>query len=260
MSTSPPIVLCFSGSDPSGGAGIQADQAAIHNLGTHCVSVITALTIQNTQNVFNFYPTPAPVVLEQANALIQDLPIQVVKLGMLGSLENVAAIRQWLMAHTGLTVVLDPVMVAGGGGKLAPHSMATAIKQQLCPLTTLITPNTLEAHQLAPMAQNDAECAQVLLTSGCQHVLIKGSHADTPDVINMLYNNAGLVQSYQWPRLPYAYHGSGCTLAASIAALLAKNMPLPQAVQHAQTYTWESLKRAYQPGKGQYVPNRYYNK
>ncbi|MFI4954732.1 MAG: bifunctional hydroxymethylpyrimidine kinase/phosphomethylpyrimidine kinase [Gammaproteobacteria bacterium] len=257
MPPSPPIVLCFSGSDPSGGAGIQADLAAIHHLGAHCVSVITALTIQNTQNVFNFYPTPATVILEQANALAIDLPIKAVKIGMIGSLENATAICEWLTQHSELPVILDPVMVAGGGGDLAEQNMTTAIKQLLCPLATIVTPNTIEAYQLAPLAHNLKECAQELLAHGCKNVLIKGSHDNTPEVINLLYNNAGLIQTYTWPRLPHSYHGSGCTLAASIAALLAQDIPLNDAVQQAQTYTWECLKRAYQPGKGQHIPNRY---
>lgn len=253
-----PIVLCFSGSDPSGGAGIQADLAAIHNLGAHCASVITALTVQNTQNSFKFYPTPASVILEQAEALAADFLIKAVKIGMIGSVENVDAIRSWLIQRPELPVILDPVTIASGGGSLATENLVADLSEKLFPLATLVTPNTIEAHQFAPNADTLEQCAQTLLTYGCQHVLIKGSHSNTPKVHNLLYNNHGLMQSFTWQRLPHSYHGSGCTLAASIAALLALGEPLNIAVEKAQAYTWECLAHGYQPGTAQYVPNRYY--
>jgi hydroxymethylpyrimidine/phosphomethylpyrimidine kinase len=253
-----PIILCFSGSDPSGGAGIQADLAAIHNLGGHCAGVITALTIQNTENVFNFFPTPADIILQQADVLMADMPIHAIKIGMLGSVENVLAISQWLQQYPTIPVILDPVIIASGGGHLAQQNIIEAMITKLFPLISIVTPNSLEARQLAPHANNLTACAQTLLDYGCQYVLIKGSHETTPNVTNMLYNHAGLMQSYTWSRLPHSYHGSGCTLAASIAALLALGMSVEEAVRCAQAYTWECLAHAYQPGKAQYIPNRWY--
>jgi hydroxymethylpyrimidine/phosphomethylpyrimidine kinase len=132
--------------------------------------------------------------------------------------------------------------------------------EYLFPLATIITPNSIEARQLAPAATSLEECAETLLSYGCEYVLLKGSHEATPDVRNVLYNKAGLVKEYRWPRLPHEYHGSGCTLAASIAALLAEQHSVENAVQQAQAYTWECLNHAYKPGKGQYVPDRTPNK
>lgn len=259
MFTIPPTVLCFSGSDPSGGAGIQADIMAIHALGSHCASIITALTVQNTQNVYDFLPIAADFLLQQANVIMQDLPVAAIKIGMLGSIENVRALGMWLQAHPHIPVVLDPVTVASGGGELGGESIVEAITQHLLPRATLITPNTIEAQQFVPHAKNQDECAQYFLARHCEYVLIKGSHADTPDVTNTLYQAKHTPISQTWPRLPHDYHGSGCTLAASVAALLAQELSVAEAVKHAQTYTWECLTHAYRPGKGQYVPQRFLN-
>lgn len=256
MIKAPPIVLCFSGSDPSGGAGVQADLLAIHHLKAHCAGVITALTIQNTVNVRRFVSTPADVVLQQADALVADMPISAIKMGMLGSVDVIKALGKWLQNYPAIPIILDPVTVASGGGALAQQHVIEAMIEYLFPLATIVTPNTIEARQLSPNATSLEECAITLLSYGCEYVLLKGSHEATPDVRNVLYNKTGLVQEYTWPRLPHEYHGSGCTLAASMAALLAQQIPMEQAVQRAQAYTWECLNQAYQPGKGQYVPER----
>lgn len=260
MFTSPLTVLCFSGSDPSGGAGIQADITAIHALGAHCASIITALTIQNTQNVYGFIPIAADFLLRQADVIMQDLPIAAIKIGMLGSIENVLALGAWLQAHPHIPVVLDPVTVASGGGELGDKAIIEAITQHLLPRATLITPNTVEAQQFVPQAENLDECAQYFLEKHCDYVLIKGSHADTPDVTNTLYHAKNSPITQTWTRLPHDYHGSGCTLAASVAAFLARGCNVVDAVEKAQTYTWECLAQAYRPGKGQYVPQRILNK
>lgn len=252
-----PIVLCFSGSDPSGGAGIQADIAAIHQQGAHCASVITALTVQNTQNVFSFLTTPAELIVQQANVIVEDMPINAVKLGMLGSVENVKAIAQWLTEHPHLPVILDPVIAANSGGELSEPEIVAAISQYLLPKATIATPNAIEAYQFATHALNFDECAKYFLQQQCEHVLIKGGHTASSTVTNVLYDQSGIIDSMKWPRLPHTYHGSGCTLAASIAAYIAKGCSILTAVQKAQHYTWECLANAYQPGKGQYIPERY---
>jgi hydroxymethylpyrimidine/phosphomethylpyrimidine kinase len=257
MTTSPPIVLCFSGSDPSGGAGIQADITAIHYLGAHAACVITAITVQNTQNVFSFIPTQAELLLQQADAIMQDMPIKAIKIGMLGSVDNVLALSKWLQSFPDIPVVLDPVTVANSGGSLGEQTVVGAITQHLLPRATIVTPNIIEAHQFAGSTLNLAECAQYFLAQHCPYVLIKGSHANTDEVTNVLYHASGSMDTQTWPRLPHRYHGSGCTLASSIAAFLAHGLSLPEAVQKAQAYTWECLANAYQPGKGQYIPQRY---
>jgi hydroxymethylpyrimidine/phosphomethylpyrimidine kinase len=130
------------------------------------------------------------------------------------------------------------------------------------PQTTILTPNSLEARRLIQDEDNEednpdlAECAKRIIQLGCEYVLITGTHENTPKVINNLYGEHGLIRSDSWPRLPGIYHGSGCTLASAIAALLANGLPMEEAVREAQEYTWETLKYGFRPGMGQHIPDR----
>ena len=136
------------------------------------------------------------------------------------------------------------------------------MRELLLPQTTILTPNSLEARRLIQDEDNDddnpdlAECAKRIIELGCEYVLITGTHENTPKVINSLYGEHGLIRSDSWPRLPGIYHGSGCTLASAIAALLANGLPMEEAVREAQEYTWESLKYGFRPGMGQHIPDR----
>ncbi len=254
----PPVVMAFSGSDPTGGAGILADSEAVASMGCRLAPVITALTVQDTTNVLSCEPVAGRMVVEQARAVLEDMPVSAFKLGMLGSVENAEVVHTLLSDYAGIPVVLDPVLVAGGGAELADASLRQAMLTLLFPQTTLLTPNSHEARLLAPEADSLDACAQALEGYGCDYVLITGTHENTPMVENSLYSNRRKLDSWQWPRLRHDYHGSGCTLAASAAALLAQgNEPL-SAVQEAQDYTWKALRDGCRPGMGQYLPNRYY--
>ena len=140
--------------------------------------------------------------------------------------------------------------------------MLDALRELLLPQTTILTPNSLEARRLIQDEDNDednpdlAECAKRIIQLGCEYVLITGTHENTPKVINNLYGEHGLIRSDSWPRLPGIYHGSGCTLASAIAALLANGLPMEEAVREAQEYTWETLKYGFRPGMGQHIPDR----
>jgi len=132
------------------------------------------------------------------------------------------------------------------------------MRNLLFPLTTILTPNTDEARLLAPGADSMTACAEALQELGCEYVLITGTHAATPHVINTLYGNHRELESYQWTRLPHQYHGSGCTLAAAIAALLAQGLEPLSAIHEAQEFTWQSLAQANRLGMGQLIPNRFF--
>jgi hydroxymethylpyrimidine/phosphomethylpyrimidine kinase len=225
-------------------------------MGCHAVPVITALTVQDTQNVSRYYPVDATILIEQARAVLEDMPVAAFKIGMTGSADNVEAIHTLLMDYPDIPVVLDPVILAGGGGELADEDIVEAMKSLLFPLTTVLTPNSHEARFLAPEADNLEACAQELMEDGCEFVLITGTHERTAKVINQLYTNHQIIEAYEWERLPANYHGSGCTLAAAIAGLLAQGAEPVNAVQEAQEYTWEALKNGYRIGMGQYLPNR----
>lgn len=264
MSANPPalpVVLACSGNDPSGGAGICADIMTISSLGCHPAPVITALTIQDTHNVRALLPVDAKQLLDQATAILEDVAVAAFKIGVIGSVENAVTLHRLLRAHPTIPVVLDPVLAAGGGTELASMALIDAIRTLLLPLTTVLTPNSVEVRRLAPEGDSLNACAMALLERGCQYVLITGGHEPTETVTNSLYGNHRLLETFHWPRLPNPYHGSGCTLAAAIAALLAQGQANPSgpptsAIIQAQDYTWRTLEAACRVGGGQWIPNR----
>jgi hydroxymethylpyrimidine/phosphomethylpyrimidine kinase len=256
----PPVVLTFAASDPSGGAGLQADILTLASMGCHPLSVLTAITVQDTMGVEGVQPVDAAWVADQARCLLEDMPVDAFKIGVLGSVENIAAIAEILSDYPDVPLVLDPVLASGRGDELATDEMLHALRELLLPRTTIVTPNSTEARRIAD-GEEDVEpalpvCAQRLIEMGCEYVLITGTHEPTPQVVNTLYNRSGVVRSDSWERLAGSYHGSGCTLASAIAALIANGLELPEAVREAQDYTWHALAKAYRPGMGQLLPDR----
>jgi hydroxymethylpyrimidine/phosphomethylpyrimidine kinase len=258
----PPIVLVFAASDPSGGAGLQADIMTLSSMGCHPLSVVTAVTIQDTTGVDDVSPIDAEWVADQARCVLEDMPIAAFKIGVLGSVETIAAIAEVVSDYPEIPLVLDPVLASGRGDELASEEMVAALRELLVPQTTIITPNSLEARRLAIDDSNEdddpdlAECAQRLIASGCEYVLVTGTHENTPQVVNTLYGQEGVLRSDSWQRLPGSFHGSGCTLASAIAATIANGLPIGDAVKDAQEYTWQTLKAAFRPGMGQQIPDR----
>jgi hydroxymethylpyrimidine/phosphomethylpyrimidine kinase len=256
----PAVVLTFAASDPSGGAGIQADVLTLASMGCHPLSVLTAITVQDTLGVEAVQALDAEWVADQARCLLEDMPVDAFKVGVLGSVENITVIAEILSDYPDVPLVLDPVLASGRGDELATEEMLHAMRELLLPRTTIITPNSTEARRLAD-GEEDVEptltvCAQRLIEMGCEYVLITGTHEPTVEVVNTLYGANGVVRSDKWERLPGTYHGSGCTLASAIAAMLANGLELPEAVREAQDYTWHALARAYRPGMGQFLPDR----
>lgn len=262
MTDSPPIVMVFAATDPTGGAGLQADIMTLASMGCHPVSVVTAITIQDTTGVDGMQPIDGEWVADQARCILEDMPVAAFKVGVLGSLEAVAAVAEVVSDYPEIPLILDPVLASGRGDELASEEMLTAIRELLIPQTTIVTPNSIEARRLAADDGDDndnpdlAECARRILESGCEYVLITGTHEHTGDVTNTLYNSDGVVRSDAWPRLPGSFHGSGCTLASALAATIANGVDMQEAVRDAQEYTWQSLKLAFRPGMGQHIPDR----
>ena len=258
----PPIVLSFSANDSSGGAGIQADTLTLASMGCHPLSVITAVTVQDTVGVDDVMALDPGWVADQARAVLEDMPVHAFKIGMLGSVEIIAAIAEIVLDYPDIPIVLDPVLSSGRGDELASEDMILAMRELLLPQTTIITPNSIEARRLV---QDDAEdfdeldldqCGGRLLHMGCEYVLITGAHENTRQVTNTLYTDSGIVRSDVWQRLTGSFHGSGCTLASAIAATLANGLPISDGVYEAQEYTWQALKAGFHPGMGQYLPDR----
>ncbi len=256
-STQRPVVVSFSGHDPCGGAGIQADIEAITSHHCHAASIITCLTEQDTKNVAEIVPQNPDKLIRQAKMLLNDLPVHAFKIGLIGHVDTVQVIYDIVRRYPLIPVILDPILVAGGGTNLANDDLINSMRELLLPLTTVLTPNCAEARQLTGL--NDIEaCGLSLLNNfGCEYVLITGADEATKSVENCLFHHNHR-ENYTWARLPSKYHGSGCTLAASIAALFAQGVEPLQAINDAQEYTWNCLQTAYKTGAGQSNPNRFF--
>lgn len=279
-SSAPPIVLAFAATDPTGGAGIQADLLTLASMGCHAVTVVTAVTVQDTAGVDDVLPIDSDWVVDQARLVLEDMPVVAFKVGLVGSVENIAAIAEVVADYPDIPLILDPVLASGRGDELASDEVIAAMTELLLPQTTIITPNSQEARRLARALPQDedgedgvategdgdkdgddpdlAECARRILRMGCEYVLITGTHENTPQVVNTLYNEQGVVRTDTWERLPGSYHGSGCTLASAISATLANGLDIPEAVREAQEYTWQSLAAGFRPGMGQFIPDRFF--
>ena len=242
----PPIVLAFAAADPSGGTGIQADVLTLASMGCHPLSVITALTVQDTLGIEGVQAVDPEWVVDQARCLLDDMPVDAFKIGALGSVENIAAVAEILSDYPDVPLILDPVLGSGRGEELATEEMVRALTEVLLPQTTILVANSLEIRRLAESDEEDepalSGCASALVEAGCEYVLVTGTHEPSREIVNTLYSKSGVVRTDSWPRLPGSVHGAGGTLAAAVAAMLANGLDMPEAVREAQDYTWHTLK------------------
>ena len=240
-------VLTIAGSDCSGGAGIQADIKAISALGGYAASAITAITVQNTCGVTGIHPVPASYVKAQIEAVMTDIKPSAIKIGMINDVEIVKAIAESIKEYKPKFVVFDPVMVSTSGCKLIEDKAIEAIKEELIPLSTIITPNLSEAMVLTGDSISDAAsmtaAGNKIQESGCGAVLIKGGHLEGNDMCDVL--------CIKGENTPYIYtaskisskntHGTGCTLSSSIATYLALGETLQEAVRKAKDYVHKGI-------------------
>ena len=249
-------ILCLSGLDPTGGAGIQADIEAIAAAGGHALPVITTLTVQDSRNVTMSVAVDAEVLARQLDVLLADCPVAAVKIGLLGNAAQIRIIAARLETLR-VPVVCDPVLRAGGGRDLANSETIDALRSLLLPQVTLLTPNAGEARRLAGGIADAAQAAHELLALGCRQVLVTGGDEPGDSVVNLLYSPNAVAVRYEWPRLAETFHGAGCTLAASIAARFAQGQPMQHAVADAQRWTHRALERAFAVGRGRRIPGRW---
>ncbi len=246
----------LSGLDPSGGAGIQADIQAITSIGAHPLPVLTCLTVQDTRNVYGAEPVSPDLIKQQLECLAQDTPIHAIKTGALGNAEVVEVLVEFVQKHSGVPLIVDPVIKAAGGGDLADDALVTAMKDKLFARAEMITPNGIELAQLGG-SDNPAEAARNLLQTGCESVLATGGHGTGIHIINTLYNHAPEPMEWEVERVgSNEYHGTGCTLAAAIAAGRAMGLSPRAAISQAQNYVHRTLLHALTVGQGQRVPDR----
>jgi hydroxymethylpyrimidine/phosphomethylpyrimidine kinase len=243
------IALSIAGSDPSGGAGIQADLKSFAALGVYGAALPVALTAQNTRGVFAVQGVAPDFVATALDALFDDLAIGAVKIGMVPDAVVVEAVRDALVRHGARNIVVDPVIVASSGDRLLPPDAVGALRDGLFPLAAVVTPNLLEAAALLgePPAAGEAEMmeqARRLLAFGSQAVLLKGGHAGGPEAVDVLVSQEG-VQRFAGQRVETRNtHGTGCTLSAAIAAELAKGQGLFEAIAAAKAYVGAAIAAA----------------
>jgi hydroxymethylpyrimidine/phosphomethylpyrimidine kinase len=249
MTTPPvriPIALTIAGSDSSGGAGIQADLKAFSAFGVYGASVITALTAQNTRGVSAVEAISPGFIVAQMEAVLSDLDVGAIKTGMLANAAIVEAVAARLASAPPLPVVVDPVMVATSGDVLLEPAAIEAVKSRLTPLALLLTPNLPEAARMlgATEATSETEAiaqARALHGLGCKAVLLKGGHGSGDLAVDILCDANG-VQRFVKPKVDTRHtHGTGCTLSAAIAALLARGATMREAVERAKDYVWQGL-------------------
>ena len=221
--------------------------------------------MQDTVGVEGVMALDADWINDQARTILEDVQVSAFKLGLLGSVENIAVIAEIMADYPDVPLLIDPILTSGRGDDLTNEEMQAAMCELLFPQATLITPNSIEARRLAFYDEGDEvkytsleESAQRLLAMGTEYVLITGTHERSADVMNSLYGAEGLIKEYHWERLAGSYHGSGCTLTSAIAACMAHGLTVEEALQEAQEYTWQTLKNAFRPGMGQFIPDRFF--
>jgi hydroxymethylpyrimidine/phosphomethylpyrimidine kinase len=243
------IALTIAGSDSSGGAGIQADLKTFAALGVYGASVITALTAQNTQGVSAIHEVPPGFITAQIDAVFSDLAIAAVKIGMLPRAAAVEAVARSLTRHKAKNIVIDPVLVASSGDKLAAADAVGALRRLLIPRAMLVTPNLPEAAALtgATLARNEAEMegqAREILGLGARHVLIKGGHGEGDEAVDLLIGEGAVVRLSAKRITSKNTHGTGCTLSSAIVAGLAKKGDIVAATQDAKKFLTAALAKA----------------
>jgi len=263
VTATPPRLLTIAGSDSGGGAGIQADLKTFAAHGAYGMSVVTAVTAQNTREVRAVHEVPAAVVAAQIDAVFEDIGVDAVKIGMLASVAILRTVADGLERHRPRLVVLDPVMVAKSGDPLLTDDAVAVLAEELVPLATVVTPNLPEAARLAGVAVDDEEgrreAARRLSARG-PAVLVKGGHGEGAEVADLLFDGR-IFHLFLHPRVATtSTHGTGCTLSSAIACRLARGDELAAAVKGAIDYLQGALAAAYPLGGGHGPVNHLYRR
>ncbi len=255
-------VLTIAGSDSGGGAGIQADLKAMSANGVYAMSVITAITAQNTEEVTDVLELPTSIIAAQLDAIFNDFDVAAVKTGMLSSTDIIKTVVKLLKPQQVKNLVVDPVMIAKGGQALLKPDAIDTIKKELFPLALLVTPNVHEAQQLSGIeitSLADARrAAKTIHQFGCANVLIKGGHLASDRATDLLYDGRFFnIYKGEFIDTPHT-HGTGCTFASAIAAHIARGKTVPDAVQTAKTYLTEAIRHSLAIGHGKGPTNHFY--
>jgi hydroxymethylpyrimidine/phosphomethylpyrimidine kinase len=246
--------LTIAGSDPSGGAGIQADLKTIEANGGYGTTAITAITVQNTRGVSRFQSLESNLVREQLEAVFDDLDVAAVKSGMLGEAPTVAVVAELLRAHAVRNYVLDPVVASSGGFRLLDEPAIETLKRRLVPRAALLVPNVEDVRALTGLEIRDVDDAERagrrLLELGCEAVLVKGGHLSERAATDVLVSPAG-TRTFSAERIDSVHdHGTGCVYSAAIATRLGRGLSLVDAIDRAKEFVTDSLRHALPLGRG----------
>jgi hydroxymethylpyrimidine/phosphomethylpyrimidine kinase len=259
-----PLILSFGAADPVGAIGIQADLASFAAMGCHGLSVITSILIGDTARVEDAQIIDADWVADQARVLLEDMPVAAFKVGALGSIENVSAIAEIVSDYPDVPLILDPFLSALPDLGPEGEDMLVAVRELLIPQTTLFLASAVELSRLAetwrePSTDDTlAIDAMRLIDMGCEYVFVTGTPGDVHEISNSLFDESGALRSDSWQRLPGSFNGAGSTLSATIAAMLANGVDVPEAVFEAQEFTHAALTHAHRLGMGKLTPDRYF--
>ena len=248
-------VLSIAGSDSGGGAGLQADLKSFHANGVYGLSVVTAITAQNTREVRRSFDLPADLIETQIDAIFDDFEVSAVKTGMLSSGQTVNAVADKLAEHQVSNLVVDPVMVSTSGFTLLEPDAVADVKRRLLPMATLVTPNLAEAQVLAGIPVDSPDqakaAARIIYDAGPGAVLVKGGHLSDPHSTADVLFDGSEETVFSGERLPFRNtHGTGCTLSAAIAANLARGQRLVRAIENAKSYVTEAIRHGLSIGRG----------
>ena len=259
-----PLILTFGPADPVGAVGIQADLASFAAMGCHGLSVITGLFIGDTAQIEDQQVIDSDWVADQARVLLEDMPVAAFKVGSVGSIENVAAIAEIVSDYADIPLVFDPFLSSLPEETAEAEEMLMATRELLIPQTTLLIVSAVELSRIAETWREPTEedmmavDAMRLIEMGCEYVFVTGTPSDLTDVANTLFDESGVIRHDNWQRISGSYTGAGATLSATIAALLANGLEVPEAVFEAQEFTVASIANAQRLGMGKLVPDRYF--
>lgn len=259
-----PLILTFGATDPIGAIGIQADLASFAAMGCHGLSVITSILIADTARIEDVQVIDADWVADQARVVLEDMPVAAFKVGALGSIENVSVIAEIVSDYPDVPLILDPFLSAMPDQGQDSEDMLVAIRELLIPQTTLFLTSAVELARFAETwrepSDDDSTAidAMRVIEMGCEYLFVTGTPGDVHEVSNTLFDESGVLRQDSWQRLAGSFSGAGSTLSATIAAMLANGVEVPEAVFEAQEFTHAALANAHRLGMGKLTPDRYF--
>jgi len=250
-----PIILCFGGLDPTGGAGIQADIEAIFQTGAKAMSIGCAITAQNTKRVYKIKPIAPKWIAWQSQYVLEEFDISAIKIGMCANKTVVKTIAKIVKTLPQVPMILDPIITSGMGDDLGGTELALAIRKYLLPLSTVITPNMIELQKLSSAEVLENKIADIKNT-GCKNILLTATDSSGSKSKVTHYWFGKEQKSFTYPKISGAYHGSGCTLAASLSSFIGQKIPCKKAAKMALNYTWRTIDKSCIMGRQQQLPER----